>query len=177
MCARLVSLFVLFLSYWRRNVLLGNRWTGQNNGEGWTILRLCLCFICLPTEHSISLHKTQMNRYMKNMRKNCWSIYLNSTLPQFRSVTQLCPTLRNPWTAAHQASLSITNSWSSPKLMCIKLVMPSSHLILCHPLLFLPQSLPASESFPMSQIMSWPRYRSFSFSISPSNEHPGTGLL
>ena len=60
-----------------------------------------------------------------------------------------------PWTAARQASLSITNSRSSPKLMSIKLVMPSSHLILCRPLLLLPQSLPASESFPMSQLFAW----------------------
>ena len=57
-----------------------------------------------------------------------------------------------PWTAAPQASLSITNSWSLPKLMSIELVMPWSHLILCRPLLLLPQSLPASESFPMSQL-------------------------
>ena len=59
-----------------------------------------------------------------------------------------------PWIAAHQASLSITNSQSSPKLMSIELVMPSNHLILCHPLL-LPQSLPASESSPMSQLFAW----------------------
>ena len=57
-----------------------------------------------------------------------------------------------PWIAAHQASLSITNSWSSLKLMSIELVMPSSHLILCRPLVQLPQSLPASESFLMSQL-------------------------
>ena len=59
------------------------------------------------------------------------------------------------WTAARQASLSITNSQSSPKLMCIELVMPSSHLILCRLLLLLPHSLPASESFPMSQLFAW----------------------
>ena len=57
-----------------------------------------------------------------------------------------------PWITARQAYLSITNSQSSPKLMCIELVMPSSHLILCHPLLLLPQSLPASGSFQMSQL-------------------------
>ena len=60
-----------------------------------------------------------------------------------------------PWIAARQASLSITNSWSSLKLMSIELVMPPNHLILCHPLLLLPQSLPASGSFPMSQLFSW----------------------
>ena len=61
-----------------------------------------------------------------------------------------------PWTTARQASPSITNSWSSPKLMCIQSVMPSSHLILCHPLLLLsPIPSPASESFPISQLFAW----------------------
>ena len=79
-----------------------------------------------------------------------------------------------PWTAAHQASLSITNSRSLFKLMSIKLVIPSN-LILCLPLL-LPPSFPASfpGSFPMSQLhIRWSKYWSFSFSISPSNEHSG----
>ena len=71
---------------------------------------------------------------------------------QFSSVTQSCPTLCNPWIAARQASLSTTNSWSSLKLMSIELVMPSSHLILCHPLLLLPLVPPTTESFPMSQL-------------------------
>ena len=61
----------------------------------------------------------------------------------------------NPWIAECQASLSITNSQSLPKLMSIESVMPSSHLILCHPLLLLPSSLPASESFPVSQLFAW----------------------
>ena len=59
------------------------------------------------------------------------------------------------WITAGQASLSITNSRSSPKIMCIKLVMPSSHFILCHPFYSCPQPLPASESFPMSQLFAW----------------------
>ena len=72
---------------------------------------------------------------------------------QIRSVAQSCPTLRlTPWIAACQASLSITNSQSSLRLTSIKSVMPSSHLILCLPFFFCPQSLPASESFPMSQL-------------------------
>ena len=74
---------------------------------------------------------------------------------QFSSVTQLCLTFGTPWIAAHQASLSITNSRSSPKLMSIKLVMPSSHLILYCPLFLLPQCLPASGSFPVSQFFTW----------------------
>ena len=79
-----------------------------------------------------------------------------------------------PWTAACQASLSITNSWSLLKLKPIESVMPSSHLILCRPFSSCPQSLQESGSFPTSQLcMRWPKYWSFSFRISPSNEHPG----
>ena len=79
-----------------------------------------------------------------------------------------------PWIAACQASLSITNSQSSPKLTSIESVLPSSHLILCLPFSSCPQSLPASQTFPMSQLFVWgPKYWSFSFIISPSNAHPG----
>ena len=79
-----------------------------------------------------------------------------------------------PWIAAHQSSLSITNSWSLHKLMSIELVIPSSHLILCCPFSSWPQSLPASGSFPMSQLFaSGSQSIGFSFNISPSNEHPG----
>ena len=80
-----------------------------------------------------------------------------------------------PWITAHQASLSLTNSWSPPKLMSIELVKPSSHLILCHPLLLLPPIPPSIRVFSneATLCMRWPKYWSFSFSISPSNEHPG----
>ena len=80
-----------------------------------------------------------------------------------------------PWIAACQASLSITNSQSWLKLMPIELVMPSSHLILCHPLLLLPSILPSIRAFSNESTlcMRWPKYWSFSFNISPSNEHPG----
>ena len=74
---------------------------------------------------------------------------------QIRSVAQSCPTLCDPKIAARQASLSITNSQSSPRLTSIESVMPSSHLILCRPLLLLPPFLPASESFPKSQLFTW----------------------
>ena len=90
------------------------------------------------------------------------------------SVTQLCPTLCDPWTAAHQASLSITNSWSLLKLMSIESVMPSNHLILCRPLLLLPSIFPSIRVFSNESALhiKWPKYWSFSFNISPSNEHP-----
>ena len=80
-----------------------------------------------------------------------------------------------PWITARQASLSITNSLSSLILMSIESVMPSSHLILCRPLLFLPPIPPSIRVFANESTlrMRWPRYCSFSFSISPSNEHPG----
>ena len=79
-----------------------------------------------------------------------------------------------PWTAARQASLSITNSWSLLKLMSIELVMPSNHLIHCHLLLLLPSIFPSIRVFSSDSILCirWPNYWSFSFSISPSNEHP-----
>ena len=78
-----------------------------------------------------------------------------------------------PWTAACQASLSITNSRSLPKLMSIKSVMPSNHLILCHPLLFLPSIFPSIRVFSNKSALHirWPNYWSFSFNISPSNEY------
>ena len=80
-----------------------------------------------------------------------------------------------PWTAAHQASLSITSFLSWPKPMSIKSVMPSHYLILCRPLLLLPPIPPSIRVFSNESTlcMMWPKYWSFSFSISPSNEHPG----
>ena len=80
-----------------------------------------------------------------------------------------------PWTATCQAFLSITNSRSSPKPMSIESVMPSSHFILCHPLLLLPSIFPSIRLFSSESAlrMRWPKYWSFSFNISPSNEHSG----
>ena len=80
-----------------------------------------------------------------------------------------------PWTAAYQASLSITNSQSLLKLMSIKSVMPSNHLILCHPLLLLPSIFPSIRVFSNESVLHirWPKYWSFSFSINPSSEYSG----
>ena len=80
-----------------------------------------------------------------------------------------------PWTTARQASLSITNSQSPPKLMSIESVMPSNHLILCRPLLLLPSIFPSIRVFPNESALRirWPKYWCFSLNISPSNEHPG----
>ena len=94
---------------------------------------------------------------------------------QFSSVAQSCPTLCHPMITERQASLSITNSQSLLKLMSIESVMPSSHLILCRPLLLLPPSPPSIRVFSnvSTPHMRWPKYWSFSLSISSSNEHPG----
>ena len=94
---------------------------------------------------------------------------------QFSSVAQSCPTLCDPMNRSTPASLSITNSQSPPKPTSIELVMPSNCLILCHPLLLLPSIPPSIRIFSNESALHirWPKYWSFSFNISPSNEHPG----
>ena len=92
---------------------------------------------------------------------------------QFCLVAQSCPTLCDPWTPAHQASLPITNSRSLLKLLSIKSMMPSNHLIVCHPLLLLPSILPSIRVFSKESVLCirWPKYWNFRFSISPSSEY------
>ena len=87
----------------------------------------------------------------------------------------LSDSLWPPWTAAHQAFLPITNSWNLFKLMSIESVVPSNHLILCHPLLYLPSIFPSIRVFSSESVLHirWPKYWSFSFSINPSNEYSG----
>ena len=96
---------------------------------------------------------------------------------QFSSVQSLSRVrlFATPWTAARQASLSITNFWSLPKLMSIESVMPSNHLILSRPLLFLPSIFPSIRVFSNESTLCirWAKYWSFNFNISPSNEHSG----
>ena len=91
-----------------------------------------------------------------------------------QSLSRVC-FFATPWTAAHQASLSITNSWSLLKLMSIKLMMPSNHLILCHPLFLLLSVFPSIRVSANKSVLCirWPKYWSFSFTISPSNEYSG----
>ena len=94
---------------------------------------------------------------------------------QFSSVAHCVWLFATTWTTEHQASLSITNSWSLLRLMPIESVMPSNHLILCLPLLLLPAIFPNIRVFSNESVLRirWPKYWSFSFNISPSNEHPG----
>ena len=101
-----------------------------------------------------------------------FNLYAEFSSVQLLSCVQLFET---PWTAAHQASLFITNSRSLLKLMFIESLMPFNHLILCCPLLLPPSVLPSIRVFSNASALHirWPKYWSFSFSISPSNEHPG----
>ena len=94
---------------------------------------------------------------------------------QFSSVTPSCLTLRDHMDCSTPPSLSITNSQSSLKLMSLELVMPSNHLILCNPLLLLPSIFPSIRVFlyESALLIRWPKYWSFSFNISPSNEYSG----
>ena len=100
-------------------------------------------------------------------------LFPDTILVQFsRSVISNSAT---PWTAAHQASLCITNSWSLLRLMSIRQVMPYNHLILCHPLLLSPSIFPSIRVFSNESVLRirWPKHWSFRFNISSSNEHSG----
>ena len=104
----------------------------------------------------------------------CVVIYtIGQSVSQFSA--QSCPTLCDPMDCSTQASLSITNSRSLPKIMSIELVMPSNHLILCRPLLLLPSIFPNIRVFSNESALHirWPKYWSFSFNISPSNDYSG----
>ena len=132
-----------------------NKW--QNNGTLIGSLSLMRSFFAHP----------------QHCQTNLW-LNLNNTLGQFSSVQLLSRVqlFATPWIAASQASLSITNSWSSPKLMSLELVMPSSNLILCRPLLLLPTIPPSIRVFSNETTlrMRWTKYWSYSFSISiPKN--------
>ena len=119
------------------------------------------------------LIKRQLFPYLKKPNS---VLFIRSTA-QF-SLVQLLSHVRlfmTPWTAAHLASLSITNSWGLLKLMSIQSVMPSNHLIFCGPLLLLPSIFPNIKVFSSESVLHirWPKYWSFSFSISPSSKYSG----
>ena len=117
----------------------------------------------------------QYGRSLKNWKHTAtWSSNPTSGFSSVQSFSHV-RLFATPWTTACQASLFITNSQSSPNLTSIESVMPSSHLILCHPLLLLPPIPPSIRVFSNESTLRvrWPKYWSFSFSISPSNEHPG----
>ena len=113
--------------------------------------------------------------YLKTEDSNSQVLVLLKRLSEIQFSCSVMSDSATPWTAAHHASLSITNSWSLLKLMSIELVMPSNHLILCCPLLFLHSIFPNIRVFSNESVLPirWPKYQSFSFNISPSNEYSG----
>ena len=131
-------------------------------------------FINFHTQKSLRMwiESLALNRDCQLLPKKIFFIWNIFSSVQSLSCVRLFVT---PWIAACQASLSITNSWSSLKLTSIESVMPSSHLILCRPLLLLPPIPPSIRVFYKESTlhMRWPKYWSFSFSIIPSKEHPG----
>jgi len=133
----------------------------------------------IPSPNIVILQVRSSNTWILRKSKSVHSSRYKEfrPVPQFSSVQLLSRVwlLATPWTAAHQASLFITNSQSLPKLMSIESVMPSNHLILCRPLLPLPSIFPSISVFSNESALRirWPKYWSFSFNISPSNEHPG----
>ena len=124
-------------------------------------MKKSLGYRCLKTP----LFSPQKKNFFRKKKKKNQSVQLLSHVRLFAT----------PWTPACQAFLSITNSWSSPKPMSIESVLPSNHLILCCPLRLLPSIFPNIRVFSDESALCirWPKYWSFSFSISPSNEHPG----
>ena len=116
------------------------------------------------------LNKTGMIPYLRELTFQ-WHYQVFSSVQSLSHIWLFV----TPWTTVHQASLSITNSWSPPKPMSIESVMPSNHLILCRPLLLLPSIFPNIKVFSDESALHirWPKDWSFSFNISPSSEHPG----
>ena len=137
--------------YQPRGVWWGGRWEGNSKGKGY-----------------MNTYGWFMLRFDKKQQ---------SSVKQFNSVQSFSRVrlFVTPWTSAQQACLSITNSHSPPKPMSTESVMPSNHLILCCPLLLLPPILSSIRVFSNESALHirWPEYWSFSFNISPSNEHPG----
>ena len=127
-----------------------------------------LCNLLTVTQLLIRGNVIKIQICMRRFLGSLWS----TCSVQFSSVAQSCPTLCDRW---QHATLSITNSWSLGKLISIKLMMPSSHLILCRPLLLLPPIPPSIRVFSNESTLRIKllKYWSFSFSISPSKEHPG----
>ena len=119
-----------------------------------------------------SHYNTGFPEYGKRYLPIIWTSWFIFIVIQLLSCVQLVVT---PWTAAHQASLPFAISWSLLTLMSIESMMPSNHLILCHPLLLLPSIFPSVRVFPNESAVCirWPKYWSFNFSMSPSNEYSG----
>ena len=132
-----------------------------------------VCFFLIASEFCVLLINFSHPKFPKSL----FYIYYKIFIVWLSSVQLFCRVwlFATPWTTAHQASLSITNSWSLLKLMSVELVIPSNHLILSRPLLLLPSIFPSIRFFSNESVLCirWPKYWSFNISISPSNEYSG----
>ena len=152
---------------------------GMNMSKLWEILKDREAWGAVV--HGVTKSQTQLSNWTTNplicpTPGNLYSTFCFYECISYISSVQSLSCVRlfvTPWTAAYRASLSITNSQSLLKLTSIELVMPSSHLSLCHPLLLLPSIFPSIRVFSKESVLCirWPKYWSFSFSISPSNEY------
>ena len=136
---------------------------------------VALCLVLLKANvRTIYLLSKHIQKYIQSTITDEYVTHLNYPNSSFQLLS-LAQLFVNPWTAACQPSLSITKSRSLLKSMSIELVMPFNHLILSHPLLLLPSVFPSTRVFADKSALHirWPKFQSFSFSISPSNEHPG----
>ena len=166
-------------------------WVNPGVGDGQRGLVCCSSWGRKESDVTEQLNWTELNHskkrkyetgfsinYLSWVATQCWTGYPKTQWDtQFSSVQSLnrVQLFVIPWTVAHQASLYINNSWNLLKLMSIELVMPSNHLILCHPFLPLPSICLSIRVFSNESILRirWPKDWSFSFNISPTNEHPG----
>ena len=125
--------------------------------------------ICSETPFKITAHHPPNSTFLVSFSPTFYIIFSVNSAESFSHVWLFV----TPWTTAYQASLSITNFWSLLKLMCIESVMPSNHLIACHPLLLLPSIFPSIKVFYNELVLHirWPKYWNFSFSINSSNEY------
>ena len=139
-------------------------WKSPEEGKGYPFQYSGLENSMDSIVHGVTKSQTQLSGF-----------HLHFHSVQFISDAQSCLTLCNPMDCSMPGSLSITNSWSLLKLMSIESAMPFDHLILCRPLLLLPSNFPSIRVFSNESVLCirWPKYWSFSFNISPSNEHSG----
>ena len=146
---------------------------------------MCLCMLgaweamgCVRKITALYSYITVQGFGRMTKESQCWAFFCLLALFRYSTVQFSCSVMSDSatsWTTAHQASLSNPNSQSLLKLMSIESVMLSNHLILCRPLLLPPSIFPSIRVFPNESALHirWPKYWSFSFNISPSNEHPG----
>ena len=175
--------FICSLKIWWTLVLFSMLGDGDYDCCEHSNIDLCVdMLLVLLDDHLRTRLLDHMDSICFNLLRNCqsfpnWLWHFAFLSIHFSSVQLLSRVwlFATPWTAEHQASLSISNSWSLPKPVSIELVMPSNHLILCRPLLFLPSMFPSIRVFSNESALRirWPKYWSFRFNISPSSEHPG----